>query len=112
MEFLQPYILINLFLRRIVTVRSEKTSFLFFLLEDLKKNFLLNFWNSVDLFDHLVEDIHNGSDKVTDSCSVVESRVVKGSHEISLKKRNMLAMVFRASLNNGSVCEIVPNFVN
>lgn len=112
MQFFQPNILINLTFRDFIFVWGKETSLLLFFLENFVQNFLFNFWHSIDLFDHFVKNIHDCSNEIIDTSCIVETWVIKSSHKISFKQRNMLDIVLGPRMNHGSIIEVVSNFVN
>lgn len=103
MKILQPNILINLAFQWIISIGSSEISFLLLFLEDLQQYLLLNFRNSIDFLHHSVEYIHDGPDEVVDSCCIVEARIIKGSHQVGLKERNMDCIVLHAWIDHRTV---------
>lgn len=97
MKFLQPNILIDFLLGYVISIRSLQTSLLLLFLKYLKHYLLFHLRHSVDLFHHLIKDIHDGDVEVSNASCIVKPRIVKGSHKVSLKQRTMACTIIVGS---------------
>lgn len=95
----QPLINVNLrWILNTFSVGSGQMSFRLFLFEHFDHDFLLNFRDFIDFFNHSVKDVDDDIGEVGYCSGKVKRTIIQSSHEISLKKRHEFLRILLCTL--------------